>query len=107
MSPSDGHKVGIEQRAWREIKKIFDDRSKGFRHQELSRLRRDFSDRIDRINKINIILLFPLYLPAGRQVLNIVSILSKKWDFLYYELSRLRRNFFDRINTINKIFFIS
>ena len=23
------------------------------------------------------------------------------------ELSRLRRNFFDRINTINKIFFIS
>jgi hypothetical protein len=33
---------------------------------------------------INIILLFSLYLPAGRQVLNIVSILSKKWDFLYY-----------------------
>ena len=76
---------------------------------ELSRLRRDFSDRIDRINKINIILLFSLYLPAGRQVLNIPSILSKKWDFLYYELSRLRRDFsdrVDRINTNNKIFFI-
>jgi len=48
-----------------------------------------------------------LYLPADRQVLNILSILSKKWDFLYYELSRLRRNFFDRINKINKIFLLS
>jgi hypothetical protein len=26
--------------------------------------------------------LFCLYLPAGRQVLNILSILSKKWNFL-------------------------
>jgi len=36
---------------------------------------------------------FSLYLPAGRQVLKIVSILSKKWDFLYYQVkegSRLR-----------------
>jgi hypothetical protein len=39
----------------------------------------------DRINRINKIFLFSLYLPAGRQVLNILSILSilsKKWDFL-------------------------
>ncbi len=71
---------------------------------ELSRLRREFFDRINKINKI---FLYSLYLPAGRQVLNILSILSKKWDFLYYELSRLRRNFFDRINRINKIFLFS
>ena len=35
---------------------------------ELSRLRRDFFDRINKINKI---FLYSLYLPAGRQVLNI------------------------------------
>ena len=46
---------------------------------ELSRLRREFFDRINKI------FLYSLYLPAGRQVLNILSILSKKWDFLYYE----------------------
>ncbi|RLB27113.1 MAG: hypothetical protein DRG66_05950 [Deltaproteobacteria bacterium] len=40
---------------------------------ELSRLRRNFFDRINRINKI---FLYVLYLPAGRQVLKILSILS-------------------------------
>ena len=39
---------------------------------------------LDRINKINKIFLYPLYLPAGRQVLNILSILSKKRKFLSY-----------------------
>jgi len=34
----------------------------------------------DRMNKINKIFLFSLYLPAGRQILNIPSILSKEWD---------------------------
>jgi hypothetical protein len=55
----------------------------------------------DRINRINKIFLFSLYLPAGRQVLNILlarlalrtrmagrSILSKKWDFLYYQVKK-------------------
>ena len=36
---------------------------------------------LDRINKI---FLYSLYLPAGRQVLNIPSILSKKGNSLYY-----------------------
>jgi len=50
---------------------------------ELSRLRRNFFDRINppevwRVNRINMIFLFSLYLPAGRQVLDILSILSKK-----------------------------
>jgi hypothetical protein len=47
----------------------------------------------DRINKINMIFLF-FFIPAcGRQVLNILSILSKKWDFLYYQarIERLSR----------------
>jgi len=37
----------------------------------------------DRMNKINKIFLYSLYLPAGRQVLNI---LSKKWDFYIIKL---------------------
>ena len=58
---------------------------------ELSRLRRDFSDRIDRINKINIILLFSLYLPAGRQVLNIVSIPGPDLAFVSLRALQSRR----------------
>ena len=55
--------------------------SQAARYAELSRLRRNVFERINKINKI---FLYSLYLPAGRQVLNIVSILSKKWEFLYY-----------------------
>jgi hypothetical protein len=54
-----------------------------FLYYELSRLRRNFFDRINKI------FLFSLYLPAGRQVLNILSVLSKKWDFLYYSIIAL------------------
>ncbi len=43
----------------------------------------------DRINRINKIFLFSLYLPAGRHVLNILSILSKKWDFLYIQANTI------------------
>jgi len=54
---------------------------------ELNRLRRNFFDRINKINKI---FLFSLYLRAGRPVLKILSILSKKGNSYAMNISHLR-----------------
>ena len=55
------------------------------RAHELSRLRQDFSDRM---NKIYMIFIYPDY-PVDP---------VKKWKFLYYELNALRTDFLDGIN---------
>ena len=71
---------------------------------ELSRLRREFFDRINKINKI---FLYSLYLPAGRQVLNILSILSilsKKWDFLYYQVTKLEATLLSKLKMGNSLY---